>query len=427
MSSTCKVLSVASLLTGSLLAPSFARAQQEGFDKPLGQGQGLAMGQTTTRSVMTHNDNGNSMTVEMENGRVTSVQHNGKAVPKDRYRIEDGKLTVLDAEGKPVHEMRLPQVGGALAAPGMPSVPPVPLMGELFRQGPRVMISPDGAQPVMPRVRMGIMMAADNETNAVIVESVGEGSPAEKAGLRPGDVIERIDDKPVRSQQELREVLATKKPGDKAVLRIERENDTQELTVELASADDVGNRFGASALPMRSMVMLDAGELEKLYSNAESELAKALDDLSKDNNPQNAKKALEHALASLRASRDEMKKLRDETASNGLDLGGIEAWGERFGQQMGGWGQDFGQQMERWGEQMRQWAEQMEREGWRAGEGRREQAPDFRRELRPARPEANNQNAQNPDAETRELREMLRAMQDRLDRLEQQKPEGEPR
>jgi hypothetical protein len=165
---------------------------------------------------------------------------------------------------------------------------------------------------------------------------------------------------------------------------------------------------------MRSMVMLDAGELTTIYDNAEKELASALESLSKENTTDSARKALQAALASIRESREQMQKLKDHNAANGFDLNGIERWGERWGQQMGGqmgaWGEDFGNRMQEWGEQMRNWAEQLEREA-------------------PVQPRLrNNENPNpNPDAETRELRDMLRAMQERLDRLEQQRPEDAPR
>ena len=43
---------------------------------------------------------------------------------------------------------------------------------------------------------------------------VEPGTPADKAGLEPGDVILQADGKPVTSADALRKYIASKKPGD---------------------------------------------------------------------------------------------------------------------------------------------------------------------------------------------------------------------
>jgi serine protease Do len=48
---------------------------------------------------------------------------------------------------------------------------------------------------------------------------VVQGSPADKAGLEPGDVILQADGKPVTTADALRKYIASKKPGD--VLRLD--------------------------------------------------------------------------------------------------------------------------------------------------------------------------------------------------------------
>jgi membrane-associated protease RseP (regulator of RpoE activity) len=64
----------------------------------------------------------------------------------------------------------------------------------------------------------------------VQIKSVIAGSPANKAGLRPGDRIERVQGKLVASQSELRKV-AKFQPGDEVSFQILRGKDTQEVKV----------------------------------------------------------------------------------------------------------------------------------------------------------------------------------------------------
>ena len=60
----------------------------------------------------------------------------------------------------------------------------------------------------------------------VIVRQVGQGTPADRAGLQPGDIIVAIDGAPTVTASELRRVLRAKKPGDTiriALVRLDAE------------------------------------------------------------------------------------------------------------------------------------------------------------------------------------------------------------
>lgn len=63
------------------------------------------------------------------------------------------------------------------------------------------------------------------------VVSVTEGSPAEEAGLKVGDVITAIDGKPVSGSDELVSAVKTKNVGDEVVLNVLRDGKTTEVTV----------------------------------------------------------------------------------------------------------------------------------------------------------------------------------------------------
>ncbi len=74
----------------------------------------------------------------------------------------------------------------------------------------------------------------------VIVNSVTEGAPADRAGLRPGDVITALDGLPVEAEEEedlarFQRMVASVRPGQQIRLSYVRKGRERETSVELAS------------------------------------------------------------------------------------------------------------------------------------------------------------------------------------------------
>jgi S1-C subfamily serine protease len=69
--------------------------------------------------------------------------------------------------------------------------------------------------------------------DGVLVTGVVDGSPADKAGVSPGDILQQIGEEPVRNAQKMLEKIATLTPGSKARLRLRRGERTlaPEITV----------------------------------------------------------------------------------------------------------------------------------------------------------------------------------------------------
>jgi len=68
----------------------------------------------------------------------------------------------------------------------------------------------------------------------MLVAEVEDGSPAEQAGLRAGDVIVKMDRRPVRSMGDVWRVLEYLQPGEKMDLELIRDKKTEQLSVTLA-------------------------------------------------------------------------------------------------------------------------------------------------------------------------------------------------
>ena len=78
------------------------------------------------------------------------------------------------------------------------------------------------------------VQGSDREPRCVI-EAVQPGSAAEKAGLRPLDVVIKADGKPVTNFRSLTKIIAEKVPGDKLELVVLRQGKTVKLTAVLGS------------------------------------------------------------------------------------------------------------------------------------------------------------------------------------------------
>lgn len=78
------------------------------------------------------------------------------------------------------------------------------------------------------RERLGI-------SGGIKVESVGDGTAADEAGLQPGDVIIEVAGQPVRSTEELLSVLRSHAPGDQITIVALRDGQRLELTATLGA------------------------------------------------------------------------------------------------------------------------------------------------------------------------------------------------
>ncbi len=62
---------------------------------------------------------------------------------------------------------------------------------------------------------------------------VTEGSPAEKAGLKAGDIVTRFDGKDIKSYDDMLSLLSVKKPGDEVEIVVKRGQETMKLKAKL--------------------------------------------------------------------------------------------------------------------------------------------------------------------------------------------------
>ena len=84
-------------------------------------------------------------------------------------------------------------------------------------------------------------------TKGAVVNQVSKDAPADKAGLKVGDVITRLNGKPVDDTRQLRNLVAGTDPGAKAELTVVRDGKERVLPITVGELADAGNRTAAAA------------------------------------------------------------------------------------------------------------------------------------------------------------------------------------
>lgn len=77
----------------------------------------------------------------------------------------------------------------------------------------------------------------EDETQASIAEVI-PGSPAERAGIKPGDVIVKFDGQSLKRYADFLALLGKKKPEDKVQVQVRRGEETLDLTVTLGPREE---------------------------------------------------------------------------------------------------------------------------------------------------------------------------------------------
>jgi S1-C subfamily serine protease len=109
--------------------------------------------------------------------------------------------------------------------------------------------------PEPRRAMLGVNLGGAEPNGAgVRVEGVSPGGPAEAAGVKSGDVIVAIEDKPVATGRELVRAMEAVEPGEKVELGIRRDGKALELAVE---ARPLNRMFFAGKPAIRAMPALE--------------------------------------------------------------------------------------------------------------------------------------------------------------------------
>jgi serine protease DegS/serine protease DegQ len=71
------------------------------------------------------------------------------------------------------------------------------------------------------------------DASGALIAGVLRGSPADRAGVRPGDVLVALDGEPVRDSRAMLDMVAARSPGMRAVFKVRRGSEEVDLDVEV--------------------------------------------------------------------------------------------------------------------------------------------------------------------------------------------------
>ena len=91
------------------------------------------------------------------------------------------------------------------------------------------------------KVLLGVMTEKDD--NGAKITSVTKGSAAEKAGLKEGDIITKIDNTTIATPDDLLKAVSKYKPEDKAAVTFKRDKKEQKATVTLEKRKEATTLF----------------------------------------------------------------------------------------------------------------------------------------------------------------------------------------
>ena len=111
------------------------------------------------------------------------------------------------------------------------------------------------APTMLLRNRAVIGVVVDPQAKDALVQMITPGLPADRGGMKAGDVIEKIDGQSIKGPKEVNQFLARYKPGDRITVQVARKGKPLALKLELVSSD----RFAPKSNGERLTRLSEAG------------------------------------------------------------------------------------------------------------------------------------------------------------------------
>lgn len=252
-SSSVRTITAAGLMVASLCAFAGA-AQRDGAVLRVGEPEVNTVVSSSSESTFIVNENGRKIEVRLRDGEVVKATVDGKDVPKDRVKTEDGTLTIVDEQGNVVSRMEVPKVetielgvprnrgGGERRIYRIPS-----------RNGQQRLLDQDAIVQMerqeKPAVMMGVRLApvpgvlarhlGIDAERAAMIAGVAEGTPAAAAGLKPYDIVTALNGEKLEGAESIGKKLkeSKAKAGDEIKLSVLSKGVAKDASLKLVAYD----------------------------------------------------------------------------------------------------------------------------------------------------------------------------------------------
>lgn len=214
-------------LTLLLFSPTFAQDQEQKESKDTLRNKDQDYDEIIVRP---KKDKDVKVTVEVKDGQVlvngkpvAEFDDNNVTIIKKKIRVRDGNVSSFSGPGE------IEEFGDhmTLVAPDIAYAPMSP-----FRKHSGV-LSVDGNRN---RAFLGVTSKPGEEGGGAKITGISKGSAAEKAGLREGDLITKIDEIKIGDPDDLSEAVHKYKPTDKVTVTYKRDGKEAKATATLGKS-----------------------------------------------------------------------------------------------------------------------------------------------------------------------------------------------
>lgn len=184
------------------------------------------------------------VTIEIKNGEIlidgkpaSDYQDNDLSVRKRKIRIRDGRtLAYVGPDGDWVAPK-------APTEPDAPDEPHIYMTPSPFRDGGGAWNYEGKKMRTANSAFLGVSSEKAAEGDGAMIKDISDSSAAQKAGLKKGDIIVKVDDISVDNPEELSEAIHKYKPQDKVTITFYRDHKKQQVTATLGKSHKTTQTF----------------------------------------------------------------------------------------------------------------------------------------------------------------------------------------
>jgi serine protease Do len=224
-------------------------------------------------------DKNAKVTIEIKDGEVLV---DGKPVSEynnDDLSVRKKKIRVMNGNN---YSFSMPDEDQAFVMPPMPSMNEDDFRGNasgaprsLFRNhNGQYSIDSDGWSGGSNRALLGVSSEKAADGEGAKIKQITKGSAAEKAGLRSGDIITKVNETTVNGPESLSEAIHKYKPEDKITVTLKREGKEQKMTATLGKMKSAQVYNFQYDMPDMNQFKFDniAPDVNNFYFNAKPKL-----------------------------------------------------------------------------------------------------------------------------------------------------------